>query len=355
VSVDPTAAADPDIAPRRRPWRVVVAALAVVIVVPTILIAALVITSPSPSPAPGWVEIAPMPARGGEVASATRSRPQRGAGELYVAGGFAPIASTSDRVSVYRRDVDAWEALPSLPEGRHHAGAAILGGDLFVNGGSGATTSRSPESSHWVLREGAASWEELEPMPEGRWGHRTVGIGGRLFVVGGEGPSARVLIFSEEEGWTAGAELPAARDHLAAVVHRGELWAIGGRNGDGGPLSDVHVYDPRDDQWREGPDLPVPVSAAVEGVIDGEIHLVGGEDPAVLGGGVIDRHLVLRRGAREWEELAAPPLAVHGAAGGAIDGELLVAGGSGRQGALSPLAWTDFAARFEGTGGGGGR
>jgi hypothetical protein len=72
-------------------------------------------------------------------------------------------------------------------------------------------------------------------MPEGRWGHRTVSLGGRLFVVGGEGPSSRVLIFSEEEGWSAGAELPVPRDHLAVVVHGGEIWAIGGRNGDGEP------------------------------------------------------------------------------------------------------------------------
>jgi hypothetical protein len=89
------------------------------------------------------------------------------------------------------------------------------------------------------------------------------------------------------------------------------------------------------------------VSAAVECVIGGDIHLVGGEDPALLGGGVIDRHLVLRRGARAWEELDAPPLAVHGAAGGAIGGELVVAGGAARQGALSPLAWTNYAARFD--------
>lgn len=140
--------------------------------------------------------------------------------------------------------------------------------------------------------------------------------------------------------------MPVPRDHLAAVVHDGEIWAIGGRDGDG-PVTDVHVYDPGSDEWRDGPELPVPVSAAVEGVIAGDIHLVGGEDPSVLGGGVIDRHLVLRRGARSWEELDSPPLAVHGAAGGTVDGQLLVAGGAARQGALSPLAWTDYAARFD--------
>lgn len=319
----------------------------VLIALPVILVSVLLLTNPGPSPAPGWVEVASMPARGGEVAAATRSLPERGAGELYVAGGFAPMASTTDRVSVYRSDLDRWEELPRLPEGRHHAGAAVLDGDLHVTGGAGATTSRSPHDSHWVLREGGGSWEELDPMPEGRFAHRMVRFDGRLFAVGGAGPSPRVLVFSERGGWTMGAALPLARDHLAAVVRDGEIWAIGGRDGDGGPLSDVHVYDPASDEWREGPTLPEPVSAAVEGVVEGDIHLVGGEDPSVLGGGVIDRHLVLRRGAASWEEIAPPPLAVHGAAGGAIGGRLLVAGGSARQGALSPLAWTDYAAAFQ--------
>jgi hypothetical protein len=337
---------DPRSARRRKPWRLIAIAALVVFGLPAILIAVLLLTNPSPSPAPGWAELAPMPAPGGELAAATRSLPEHGAGELYVAGGFARIASTADRVSVYRTAADRWEELAPLPEGRHHAGAAILGADLLVSGGAGATTSRTPEDSHWILREGASAWEELEPMPEGRFGHRAVSLDDRVFVVGGAGPSSRVLAFSEEEGWVMGAALPVPRDHIAAVVRGGEIWAIGGRDGDGGPVTDVHVYDPASDEWRDGPELPVPMSAAVEGVIGGDIHLVGGEDPALLGGGVIDRHLVLRREARSWEELDPPPLAVHGAAGGTIDGALLVAGGAARQGALSPLAWTDYTARF---------
>jgi hypothetical protein len=226
---------------RRRPWRLVGVAALVVFGLPAIMIAVLLLTNPSPSAVPGWVELAPMPAAGGEVASATRSLPQDGTGELYVAGGFARIASTTDRVSVYRTAAERWEELPRLPEGRHHAGAAILGGDLLVSGGAGATTSRTPEDSHWVLREGAPSWEQLEPMPEGRFGHRAVSLGGRVLVVGGAGPSSRVLLFSEEEGWTMGAALPVPRDHIAVVVRDGEIWAIGGRDGDGGPVTDVHT------------------------------------------------------------------------------------------------------------------
>lgn len=324
--------------------RLALAAVGAVLVLPLAAVCVLALTNPSPRTVDRWGTVAPLPHARGEVASAARELPS-GGGELFVAGGLAPIAASSDRVSVYRTETERWEELPRLPAGRHHAGAAIIGADLFVTGGAESATGRSPTDSQWVLRGGASSWQELEPMPEGRWGHRMVAIGKRLFVVGGGGPTSRMLIHSEGDGWSAGAEMPVPRDHLAVVVRGGEIWAIGGRDGDG-LLADVHIYSPERDSWREGPALPEPISAAAEGVLGGDIHLVGGEDPALLGGGVIDRHLRLRRGAEEWEALPGPPLPVHGAAGGVIGGELLVAGGAARQGPLSAISWTDYAARF---------
>jgi N-acetylneuraminic acid mutarotase len=328
----------------RRRWPLALAALAAVLVLPLAAVGLLAFTNPSPRTVDRWQALAPLPEARGEVASATRELPA-GGGELFAVGGFTALAATSERVSVYSTEADRWEELPRLPAGRHHAGAAVLGDDLFVTGGAESATGRSPTSSHWRLRDGASSWENLEQMPEARWGHRMVALSKRLFVIGGGGSTSRVQIYSEADGWSTGAEMPSPRDHLAVVVREGEIWAIGGRDGDG-PLAEVHIYSPERDRWREGPTLPEPISAAAEGVLDGDIHLVGGEDPALLGGGTIDRHLVLRRGADAWEALDGPPLPVHGAAGGAVDGELLVAGGASRQGPLSAISWTDYAARF---------
>lgn len=325
----------------------VAAGLLAVALAPAAAIVVLALANPSPGEAPGWERAADLSDPRGEVASAARELPGRGGGELYVAGGFEGLASTSDRVSVYRAPADRWEELPALPAARHHAAAALLGGDLYVSGGASGATSRSPEDAVWVLREGSSAWEEAEPMPEGRYAHRMVAVEGRLIAVGGEGRTSRALLFSERGGWTAGAPMPAPRHHLAAVARDGEVWAIGGRDSDDEPLTAVDVYDPDADEWRPGPELPAPVSAAAEGAIDGDIHLVGGERPALLDGGVIERHLVLPDRAPGWQELHAPPLAVHGAAAGVIGGRLLVAGGASRQGLLSTISWSDYAAWFD--------
>jgi hypothetical protein len=180
-------------------------------------------------------------------------------------------------------------------------------------------------------------------MPEGRLGHRMLAVEAQLYVVGGIGDTARVLIYDvAADTWTAGAEMPLPqRDHLAAVVVDGEIWAICGQAG-GQNFTLVDIYDPRTDSWREGPPLPEATSGAAEGVVDGRIMISGGENPG-QGGGVIDRHWQLNTtlgGDAAWEPLSPPPLAVHGAHGATLGGRFLIVGGALRQGAFSRFSWT---------------
>jgi hypothetical protein len=153
-------------------------------------------------------------------------------------------------------------------------------------------------------------------MPEGRLGHDLVAVDGRLYVVGGDGPGSDVLVYEPGRGWERGAALGSRPDHIRAVVLDGEVWAIGGRIDD--LTSAVSIYDPEADAWRDGPELPFGMSAMAVGVLDGAIHVVGGEDPDLLGGRVHDRHVVLAPGAEAWEPAPEPLLPVHGAGYGVL-------------------------------------
>lgn len=330
-----------------RALRWIAAGLAALVALLLLAAVLLALTTRSPADVDGWEELAELPSPRGEVASTVA---RAGEGErLVVAGGFTGrTASTSSEVHAYDPRADAWEQLPDLPQARHHAGAAALGRDIYVSGGAASVTDTGGRSNLWVLREGSDRWAELEPMPEGRQAHRMRAHAERLYVVGGRGASADTLVFDPERGrWSRAAPLPVPRHHLAVVVHQGDLWALGGRDDDEDLLDAVHAWRPGAARWREGPPLPEPLSAAAEGVLDGEIHLVGGEDPAVPGGGVIDAHRVLEVADGSWSERPPPPLAVHGAGAGVLDGRLVVAGGAARQGLLSPLAWTGFSAARE--------
>jgi hypothetical protein len=124
-----------------------------------------------------------------------------------------------------------------------------------------------------------------------------------------------------------------------------KVWAIGGRVG-GEPTKSVDIYDPAKDSWRPGPPLPEAMSAMAVGVLGKNLHVIGGEDPDVIGGGVSQSHFVLRSGSDDWEREAPPPLSVHGAGYGVIADTLIVTGGASRQGALSVLSWTDLTQLF---------
>lgn len=330
-----------------RVLRMIGAGLGIVLVGLIALVLALLVTNPQPEPAEGWTLLAELPFDRGEVGSTALVTEPGGGAQLVLTGGIEGIGSTSDRVSVYDPFADRWDEAPRLPAPRHHNDATAVGGDLYVSGGAASTTDWTPMSEVWRLPAGAQVWDTLDPMPEGRYGHRMVAHDGRLYIVGGAGETTDVLVWEPDGGWSRGAPLPRDRHHLAVVVRDGEIWAIGGRDHDETVLSDVDVYDPAVDRWRDGPDLPIPVSAAAAGVIDGAIHLVGGEDPAAVRGGIIDRHLVLRPGEDRWSEAVPPPLSVHGAGSGVLDGQLFVAGGAGRQGMLSVLSWTGTTAAYD--------
>jgi N-acetylneuraminic acid mutarotase len=299
-------------------------------------VALLVLTSPTPREARGWTLLAALPSARGETAAAVAD------GRLYVIGGLSGLdAAATAEVNVYDPGRNVWSDVPRLPAARDHAAAVGVGGAVYVSGG-GSSDGRS-QASFWVLEPRAEAWKELPPMPEARYAHRMVVVDETLYVVGGIGQTGRVLIYDLARGaWMAGAEMPAPRDHLAAVVVEGEIWALGGRVS-GRAQSRVDIYSPATDAWRAGPPLPSPTSGAAEGVLNGLILLSGGEDPGAFDR-VVDRHWQLDTDSADgaWVRLNEPPVPVHGAQGALIDGRFVIAGGASRPGSLSRFAWSEL-------------
>lgn len=325
----------------RRGLRTLGLAVLATVVLLAVVSAALIATNAEPTDRPGWTRGADLAGGRGEVASTAAG------GRVVLAGGLRGPGRTSSSVEAYDPAADSWARLPGLPAARHHAAAAALDdGTVYVSGGARSAADWSPRTEVWSLEPGAAAWEPVDPLPEGRLGHAMVALDGQLHVVGGDGETSDVLTLEPGRGWHRGAALGLRPDHVRAVVLDDEVWAIGGRVDDDSLVDRVDVYDPSTDTWRSGPVLPDPTSAMAVGVLDGSIHVVGGEDPGLLGGRVFSRHLVLRPGGDRWEELGPPMLAVHGAGYGVVGDELVVAGGARRQGLLSVLSWTGVTQRY---------
>jgi hypothetical protein len=306
--------------------------------------------------AEGWLRLKDLPRPRGEAGSTFALPGPPGTPDIcpdgpcepqfFVVGGLSgPLAKTVDHVDILDAKTGSWRQGPALPDARHHPAAASIGGAVYVTGGAKKATNWTPEREMWVLGPGSDTWDPLPAMPEGRMGHAMLPVAGKLYVIGGRGGSS-VLVYDLEQGWSEGAPLPGPRDHLAAVEYRGKIYAMGGR--DDKVQTRVDIYDIAADSWSEGPELPAPTSGmAAEVLKDGRLHVVGGEDPGTIGGGVVDAHYILDPQTNTWSSGPKALLAVHGAAYDQVAGILLISGGARRQGAFSPIAWTGVTQRFE--------
>lgn len=316
----------------RRIARVLLAAVLALLLIATASVVVLRLTNPRAKPELGWLRAMNMPRRPrGEAAAAMAGT------RLVVAGGLYGIGRTSADVDFYDLKQRQWIIGIPLPAPRHHAAAAALGDTVYVAGGASGATNWTPRTDVWRSQPGG-KWERVEAMPDGRVGHAMVAFGSKLYVFGGVGRTDATLVYDPKSGWTTAAPLPAGRDHLRAAVWKNEIWVIGGRGS--GLSRRVDIYDPARDRWRPGPRLPKPMSAMAVGVLSERLHVIGGENPALIGGHVLPDHFQLKDGSTVWERRAPPPLPVHGAAFGAYQDVIFVAGGSTRQGALSVLSWT---------------
>jgi N-acetylneuraminic acid mutarotase len=112
------------------------------------------------------------------------------------------------------------------------------------------------------------TWQSLPDLPEPRSSHDAAVVGNKLYVVGGwnmqgsGGSTAKwhdtalsVNLADPNAAWKPIAPPPFKRRALALAEFQGRLYCIGGMQSEGGPTTAVAIYDPKTDQWSDGPHL----------------------------------------------------------------------------------------------------
>lgn len=194
-------------------------------------------------------------------------------GYIYVAGGFDGL----DVLERYDPATDTWEALASMPEGRHHNMAAAYDGQLYAFGGSISPLNFIASNSVWRYDPASNAWSALDPMPEARMSGVAVTLGDKIYIVGGSNAFESLLEFTPDNGdWRVLDAPTAPRDHTNAVGFNSELWVIGGR-GAGREAHEVEIFDPISETWRDGPALNQARAGFAAGVIGQRIIVAGGE------------------------------------------------------------------------------
>ena len=114
------------------------------------------------------------------------------------------------------------------------------------------------------------------PIPAPRYNAGAATLGGKLYLAGGvrNVDPVRTVFVYDGRRWRTTRPLPQALHTLSLVPFRGELWAIGGFDARGDPVRSVWIYSPRAERWRAGPRLAAPVAMAGAVAAGGRVHTV---------------------------------------------------------------------------------
>jgi N-acetylneuraminic acid mutarotase len=172
-------------------------------------------------------------------------------------------------------------------------------------------------------------------MPEPRLAGAAVTLGGYLYIIGGTGGSNALLRYEPgRDEWSSLASLSESREHTAATVLDGKIYALGGRWADSGELTSVEVYDPVTDSWTSASSLQTARGGFAAVTVNERIYALGGEvltgaNHALASVEIYDP----QRGV--WEFGPDLPLPLHGIPAVNADGTIYVLGGADRAGAIS--------------------
>jgi N-acetylneuraminic acid mutarotase len=246
-------------------------------------------------------------------------------GEIVVLGGFVEVSfgriSATTTVEAYDPGSDSWRDLPNLPESRHHLMAAVVSSRLFVIGGF--TASGDAMDTVWELVDG--EWMDRAPIPVATGAGAAVNIDGAIYVVGGAPAGGLLRYDSTMNVWEVLAPPSSNREHLAAAVLDGEVWALGGR-WHGEAFDTTEIYDPENSDWRNGPKLIEPRSGFGASVMGSAIIVAGGEvfDP------VTALSSVELLGPDGWQPGESLPFGLHGSPLVTLGDRVYLPGGSTR-------------------------
>jgi N-acetylneuraminic acid mutarotase len=254
-------------------------------------------------------------------------------GKLYVAGGSSGGAPQRS-LFVYDPNVDAWQReadLPAAAPAVDHPAVVAAEGRVYVIGGA-STGSTSAVTAVSAFDPATHAWVSVAPLPAARAAATAQVLDGTLHVVGGseQGTShAEHFVYSiADDSWSLAAPLGAPREGHMSAATTGRLFVFGGSRvtgaaDDAATLDSVEVYDPSSDSWAAAAPMLSARRGGTATLARGRIVVTGGE--ASAGEAASE---VYDPSADTWASLPAPPVARTGAVSGRLGNGVYVVGGA---------------------------
>lgn len=250
-------------------------------------------------------------------------------GLIYIDGYQTP----SPVLNIYNPATDSWTTGAAPTIDRAYPSIGVIGGLMYVVGGCVGSDCRIGVTNALEIYDPIAnSWSSGASMTTARYGAAAGVIGGKLYVSGGTtacppcvNSNATEIYDPVMNSWTTGASIPISNDLMTGAVAGGLLYAIGGyeRGSVNAVVGNVQVYDPVADSWTTRSAMPTARQAAIAGVINGDIYVVGGATTVAVA-----TNESYDPSSDTWTERASMPTARTVLVGGVINSNLYAIDGS---------------------------
>jgi predicted Ser/Thr protein kinase len=289
-------------------------------------------TSPPLRAASAWRPLPSMPTARQNMPSAVLD------GTIWVVGGLEAGSEGSRKLEGFDPVINAWKAGPDLPARLHHEMAVTYKDELVVIGGwipKGANISGEVSDRVFALRGG--KWVELPSLNRPRAAAAAAVVGDRIVVVGGQANDRLVPTTEVFDGkrWSTRADIPTAREHLAAASDGHFVYAVGGRHLSSAKNSHaLERYEPDADRWQRLPDMPTARGGLGAAIAGGRLYAIGGETPTDVMGKVESYDLA----SKAWTSGPSMRTPRHGITAAAIGRSVYALGGATRAGHATAAA-----------------
>jgi hypothetical protein len=149
---------------------------------------------------------------------------------VLVMGGKGRNKHTHSSMERYDASTGKRSYVAAMDAVRKFLGACVIGGELYVTGGSGTYNARLASVSKYSPVTN--TWTSVAPLPAARSGHIVVAVGPIMYVVGGGryGATASTTFkFDSRQGtWSQVAPMPEERESCAACVVGSDIFIFGG-------------------------------------------------------------------------------------------------------------------------------
>jgi N-acetylneuraminic acid mutarotase len=309
-----------------------------------------------------WSQLKPIP-QGEEEVYGTA-----GGGKMYVLGGLGAFPGWEPKMMLWSFDpgTSEWKRLASIPEGIHHPGFATVGNKLYSIGGftiarpvGGGLPAWVPSNSVWIYDTAANAWSKGASVPTPRGALSATAVGTKIYAIGGarnpsystpelrptvpvENVATNEVYDTETNTWTPARPMLTARNHHGAALIDNKIYVVGGRIGStfiiglSNNVSTNEVYDVAKDTWASVLGMPTPRSGVGVAVLNGRMHVLGGEAYINDLVGTYRTHEAYDPKTNAWERLPPMPTPRHGLAVGEIGGKMYAISGSNVAGGGGP-------------------